>query len=70
MYYVKQLNVIHIFNYLVFQVARMINKHFQELQQKEQRAEKEESLKLKRIAGNMAKMVKEFWCNIEKVGEI
>ena len=45
----------------------MIAKHFQEIQQKEIRAEKEEGMKLKRIATSMAKMVKEFWNNIEKV---
>ena len=45
----------------------MIAKYHQEQQQKEQRAEKEEGQKLKKIAGNMAKMVREFWSNIEKV---
>ncbi|ELU01188.1 hypothetical protein CAPTEDRAFT_103252 [Capitella teleta] len=47
-------------------IARMITKHFQELQQKEQRAEKEEGMKIKRIANSMARMVREFWNNIEK----
>ena len=50
-----------------FQIARMIARYHQELQQKEVRAEKEEAQRLKRIASNMAKMVKEFWNNIEKV---
>ena len=45
----------------------MVYRYHQELHQKEVKAEKEESLKLKRIAGNMAKMVKEFWSNIERV---
>ena len=45
----------------------MILRYHQELHQKEIRAEKEEGLKLKRIASNMAKMVKEFWSNIERV---
>lgn len=45
----------------------MVQKYFQDLEQKELRAEKEESMKLKKIASNMAKMVKEFWTNIEKV---
>lgn len=45
----------------------MIMKYFQEQQQKELRAEKEEANRTKRIASNMAKMVKEFWSNIEKV---
>ena len=45
----------------------MVYRYHQELHQKELKAEKEESLKLRRIAGNMAKIVKEFWSNIEKV---
>ena len=52
---------------LVFQIARMVQKHFQDLEQKEIRAEKEEGMRVKRIAGQMAKMVREFWANIEKV---
>ena len=45
----------------------MVSNHFKELEQKELRAEKEEAIKLKKIASQMAKMVKEFWTNIEKV---
>ena len=45
----------------------MVNNHFKEQEQKELRAEKEESIKLKKIASQMSKMVKEFWVNIEKV---
>lgn len=45
----------------------MVQKYFQDLEQKELRAEKEEGMKLKKIASNLAKMVKEFWTNIEKV---
>ncbi|GFR90719.1 helicase [Elysia marginata] len=48
-------------------LARMVNNHFKEQEQKELRAEKEETIKLKKIASQMAKMVKEFWVNIEKV---
>ena len=48
----------------------MVQKHFQDLEQKEIRAEKEEGMRVKRIAGQMAKMVREFWANIEKVGII
>ncbi|XP_074640439.1 helicase domino-like isoform X2 [Tubulanus polymorphus] len=50
-------------------IARMVNRYHQERQQKELKAEKEEMQKIKRIASNMAKMVKEFWTNIEKVVE-
>lgn len=49
------------------QIARMIAKYHQDIQQKEIRAEKEEAQKLKKIANNLAKMVKEFWNNVEKV---
>ena len=45
----------------------MIAKYHKEQQLKEQRAEKEESMKTRRIASAMAKMVREFWGNIEKV---
>ena len=51
----------------LFQIARMISKYHLEQQQKELRAEKEEGMRLKRIASSMSKMVKEFWNNIEKV---
>lgn len=45
----------------------MVAKYHQEQDQKEQKAVKEEAQKLKRIAGQVAKQVKEFWANIEKV---
>ena len=48
-------------------IARMVSNHFKEQEQKELRAEKEEAIKLKKIASQMAKMVKEFWSDIEKV---
>ena len=42
-------------------------KYHQDKEQKEARAEKEEGLKLRKIASSIARMVKEFWGNIEKV---
>ncbi|KAK3083777.1 hypothetical protein FSP39_003020, partial [Pinctada imbricata] len=48
-------------------VAKMVSKHFQELEQKEVKAEKEEAQKLKKIASQIAKQIREFWSNIEKV---
>ena len=45
----------------------MVAKHFRELEQKELKAEKEEAQKLKKIASQMTKIIKEFWTNIEKV---
>jgi len=52
---------------VVWQVARMVTKHFQELHQRELRAEREDVQKMKRIASSVAKLVREFWSNIEKV---
>ena len=49
------------------QLAKMVSKYFQEQEQKEQKAEEEEGKKLKKIASQIAKHVKEFWSNIEKV---
>lgn len=51
----------------LLQLSRMVAKYHQEQEQKEQRAVKEEAQKLKRIASQVAKQVKEFWANIEKV---
>ncbi|XP_052073827.1 helicase domino-like isoform X2 [Mytilus californianus] len=48
-------------------LAKMVTKHFQDMEQKEQKAEEEEGKKLKKIASQIAKCVKEFWSNIEKV---
>lgn len=48
-------------------VAKMVSKYFQDLEQREIKAEKEEALKLKKIASQLAKQVREFWSNIEKV---
>ncbi|XP_041347993.1 helicase SRCAP-like isoform X2 [Gigantopelta aegis] len=48
-------------------ISNMVSKHFRELEQKELKAEKEEAQKLKKIAGQMTKIIKEFWTNIEKV---
>lgn len=45
----------------------MITKYFQEKEIKAEKAEKEEQLRLRRIASFMAKEVKTFWSNIEKV---
>ena len=45
----------------------MVAKYHLEQHQKELRAEKDEVQRLHRIAANLAKMVKEFWSNVEKV---
>ncbi len=45
----------------------MIARYHADVHQREVKAEKEEGQRLKRIASAMAKMVREFWSNIEKV---
>lgn len=45
----------------------MVLRYHQEKLDDEKKAEKEESFRLKRIAGQLAKQIKDFWSNIEKV---
>lgn len=49
--------------------ARMVQKHFQEKEMAAQKAEKAQELNLKRIAAFVAKEIKTFWANVEKVVE-
>ncbi|XP_054722596.1 helicase domino-like [Uloborus diversus] len=49
--------------------ARMITKYFQEKEIKAEKAEKEEQLKMRKIASIMAREIKQFWSNIEKLVE-
>lgn len=46
----------------------MVIRHHEEQRQKEERARREEQAKLRRIASTMAKDVRQFWSNVEKVG--
>ncbi|XP_061446917.1 helicase SRCAP isoform X2 [Rhineura floridana] len=48
-------------------VVRMVIRHHEEQKQKEERAKREEQAKLRRIASSIAKEVKQFWSNVEKV---
>ncbi|KAF7238749.1 Helicase domino, partial [Varanus komodoensis] len=48
-------------------VVRMVIRHHEEQKQKEERAKREEQAKLRRIASSIAKEVKQFWTNVEKV---
>lgn len=50
--------------------ARMVQKHFQEKEMAAQKAEKAQEQNLKRIAAFVAKEVKTFWANVEKVVEV
>ncbi|XP_034942058.1 helicase domino isoform X5 [Chelonus insularis] len=49
--------------------ARMVQKHFQEKAIQAQKAEKLQELRLKKIAGFIAKEIKTFWANVEKLVE-
>ncbi|XP_023242373.1 helicase domino-like, partial [Centruroides sculpturatus] len=49
--------------------SRMVLKYHQEREMKAERAEKEEHLKLRKIASQIAKEIKQFWTNIEKLVE-
>lgn len=45
----------------------MVQKHFQEKAFAAQRAEKAQELQMRKIASFIAKEIKTFWCNVEKV---
>lgn len=49
--------------------ARMVMKYHQDKQCQAEKAEKEELIRLKKIASNIAKQIKQFWGDIEKVVE-
>ncbi|XP_020707838.2 helicase domino isoform X1 [Athalia rosae] len=49
--------------------ARMVQKHFQEKAVQAQKAEKSHELRLKKIASFVAKEIKTFWTNVEKLVE-
>lgn len=49
--------------------ARMVQKHFQDKQLAAQKAEKAQEQHLKRIAAFLAKEIKQFWSNVEKLVE-
>ncbi|XP_043943014.1 helicase SRCAP [Protopterus annectens] len=48
-------------------VVRMVLRHHEEQRQKGERAKREEQAKLKRMAASIAKEVRQFWSNVEKV---
>ncbi|XP_076755404.1 domino helicase isoform X7 [Xylocopa sonorina] len=49
--------------------ARMVQKYFQEKAIQAQKAEKSQELRLKKIASFIAKEIKTFWANVEKLVE-
>ena len=52
------------------QLCRTISRHHQEKEVMDQRAQKDELTKLRKIASNMAKEVKHFWDSIQKVNNL
>ncbi|XP_068750575.1 helicase domino-like isoform X1 [Montipora capricornis] len=48
-------------------ISRAVLKYHQEQKSKEVKAEKEESVRLKKIAASIAKEIKQFWSSVEKV---
>ena len=49
--------------------AKMVMKYHQDKKSLAERAEKEELLRMKKIASNIAKQVRQFWSDVEKVFE-
>ena len=49
------------------QVSRSVSGYFRELEMQQSRMEKEEALKLRKIASSIAKEIKHFWDSIQKV---
>lgn len=42
-------------------------RHHEELRQKEEKAKRDEHAKIRRVASSIAKEVRAFWSNVEKV---
>lgn len=60
-------SVYHWNNCLILQISRAVLKYHQEQKSKEVKAEKEESVRLKKIAASISKEIKQFWSSVEKV---
>lgn len=45
----------------------MVVRHHEELRQKEEKAKRDEHAKIRKIASNIAKEIRSFWTNVEKV---
>lgn len=45
----------------------MVMRHHEELRQKEEKAKRDEHAKIRRVASSIAKEVRAFWSNVEKV---
>lgn len=51
----------------LLQISRAVLKYHQEQKSKEVKAEKEESVRLRKIAASISKEIKQFWSSVEKV---
>ena len=60
-------SVYHWNNCLILKISRAVLKYHQEQKSKEVKAEKEESVRLKKIAASISKEIKQFWSSVEKV---
>ncbi|RWS11744.1 Helicase domino-like protein [Dinothrombium tinctorium] len=49
--------------------ARMVMKYYQDKEMQAEKAQREEQMRLKKIAAATAKIVREFWTNVEKLVE-
>lgn len=66
---ISALIIIHCYlnKHLFSQLSRAVLKYHQEQRSKEVKAEKEESVRLRKIAASIAKEIKQFWGSVEKV---
>lgn len=47
----------------------MVVRHHEELRQKEEKAKRDEHAKIRKVASSIAKEVRSFWSNVEKVNK-
>lgn len=57
----------YVFCFCYSQISRSVSGYHRELEMQQMRVEKEEALKLRKIASSIAKEVKHFWDSIQKV---
>lgn len=55
------------FKFTILQCGRMVLKHFQDKAAAAAKAEKEEEQRLRKVASFVAKEIRTFWSNVEKV---
>lgn len=50
-----------------FQIAAGVQKYHRDLEMRESQTLKEESLRLRRVASQMSRMVRDFWSGLQRV---